>query len=223
MDNGSLEEPDSGRELRHNYHDRIADLREQAGRVLHTAVAGTERATAALLGEDPDAVTTLRHDAASMQEVATAVDNEVVALLALESPVARDLRVILAARDVTQLGLLCGGLTVALAGRAGGVAEQFNRPLIGLIRQVGADTVELLRLAESAWIGLDRETAVEVEARATQVRVVHTEFLAVLIGLDGVPMEVAMDLALAARAYERLADHSVETAERVLFVAGPGR
>ncbi|HWE54513.1 MAG TPA: PhoU domain-containing protein [Acidimicrobiales bacterium] len=219
MDNEPLG-PDSGRELRRSYHDRIADLREQARLILHRAGLGTERATDALLGEDPGAVTELRADADAMQAVAGAVDEAVVNLLATEAPVARDLRVILAARDVAQLGLLCSGLTVALAGRAGGIADQLSPTLPGLIRHVGAATAELLRLAETAWVGLDQETAIEVEARAAQVKHLHTGFMAALIGLNGVPMEAAMDLAMAARAYERLADHSVETAERVLFAVG---
>ena len=44
-------------------------------------------------------------------------------------------------------------------------------------------------------------------------------FLGELLDLDDVPIEAAVDLGMMARAYERLTDHAVDIAGRVVFAA----
>jgi phosphate transport system protein len=211
------------RELRRSYHDRIADVREQSLGILRCAVGGVEEATSVLLSY-PELLSPsdrgearLPCDAAAVQSVAAGVDTEVVALLALEAPVARDLRVILAARDVTQVGLLCIGLSLTLAGRVHRAVESLTTDLRRLAAEVGTGTLSLLLQAQAAWAALDAGLASAVPESAGPVRTVQTEFITALISLGGVPMDAALDLAMVARAYERLADHGVEVAERVLF------
>ncbi len=149
--------------------------------------------------------------------MAAMVDAEVVSLLALESPVARDLRVILATRDVTQIGLLCVGLCLALSERVQHASAALSSDLCRLARDVGVGTEGLMREAEAAWAALDPDLATAVTNSARAVTALQKEFITALIALDGVPMDAALDLALVARAFERLADHAVEIAERVLF------
>ena len=205
------------RELRRSYHDRIAEVRTHSLDILRGAVAGTEAATKALLSGDPLGPLPEGIAATALQERAALVDSEVIALLALESPVARDLRVILAARDVTQLGLLCVGLCAALADRVGRVSASLTEGMRQSAGDVGTGTEDLLRAAEGAWATLDAELAAAVVPQAAEVRARQTGFMTALIALEGVPMEAALDLALVARAFERLADHAVEIAERVRF------
>jgi phosphate uptake regulator len=75
----------------------------------------------------------------------------------------------------------------------------------------------MLGRAEAAWATLDLDLSSEIVAGATAARVQQTEFMAALIGLGRVPMDAAVAVAMAARAFERLADHAVEIAERVHF------
>ena len=65
------------------------------------------------------------------------VEVEVLTLLALEQPVARDLRVLLTARDVAQLGELCLGLCFTLARRANRVQQVLSDDLRAMILEVG--------------------------------------------------------------------------------------
>lgn len=204
------------RELRSGYHDRIADVRERSLEILRCTVAGIEWATDVLSGA-VDGRNGAGCPTEEMQALAAAVDAEVVDLLALESPVARDLRVILASRDVAQIGLLCVGLCAALAVRADRVAAALTPDLSRLVGAVGTATEELFGRSEGAWATLDVESAVAVESGVADVRARQREFIAALLDLDGVPMDGALDLATVARAFERLADHAVEIAERVDF------
>lgn len=208
---------ESLRELRRTYHDRIAEVRRHSLEILRNAIAGTAAATEGLADGRGPVETPTAERTAEMRERAQAVDGEVIALLALESPMARDLRVILAARDVTQLALLCIGLCDALATRVMRLCTSLSEDLRRKVGEVGAGTEHLLRAAEAAWATLDGDLAADVVPQAATVQARQTEFMTALIALEGVPMEEALDLALVARAFERLADHAVEIAERVRF------
>lgn len=208
-------------EMRRGYHDRIAGVRGQSGAILRSAIEGAEAATEFFSGEARQA--DRRMPAVDeVRAAAAAVDREVVGLLALESPVARDLRLILAARDVTQIGLLCVGLVADLGRRLERVGEYLSPDLRGRFGVVGNDTDALLRSAEAAWVALDTEVAIGVPDGVQSARDTQNGLMAKLIGMTAVPMEVAIDLAMVARVYERLTDHALEIAERVLFaVLGP--
>ncbi len=203
------------RELRRGYHDRIAELRERSLSVLRWAVAGTEDATQALLADDLTTAGSMRERARQVNGVAAAVDDEVVGLLALESPVARDLRVVLAARDVTQVSLLCVGLALTLANRAGALGRV--PALREEVERAGSRTAALMRLADAAWATLDADTAGRVLSAAADTRSAQVDFLEALLTLNDAPLDAALDLGLVARAYDRLTDHAEEIAERVLF------
>lgn len=207
------------RELRQTYHDRIAELRKQSRVVLRTAIDLCERASGSLLGDEPPDPVTSRAQVVDAAGVVGAVDSEVVSLLALESPMARDLRLILAARDVTQIAQLCVGLGLTLSGRSASSGKITpDDGLASLVTRLAGATVELLRQADSAWAGLDDDLAGSVLEALGPARQARREFFAELLKLSGVPVEVALDLGMAARVYDRLIDHAAEIAGRVLFV-----
>ena len=208
-------------ELRRGYHDRIAAVRGRSAALLRSAIEGAEAATEFFSGVGSEADRRMpRVD--EMRAAAAEVDTEVMGLLALESPVARDLRLILAARDVTQIGLLCVGLVADLGRRIERIGETLDPELRGRFGEVGTETDGLLRSAEGAWVTLDTDMAGRVPEGARAARTGQSVLMATLIGLTAVPMEAAIHLAMVARVYERLTDHALEIAERVLFaVLGP--
>lgn len=204
-------------ELRRSYHDRISEVRRLSLGILGDAVVGVDAVSDSLVLSHSSRPPVVGFSPAEMQARAAVVDSEIVALLALESPVARDLRVILSARDVTQLAMLCIGLCQTLSERVERISMALTEPLRRSVAEVAAGTLELLRAAQGAWTTLDGGLAAAVVPQAAAVQVRQTELMRALIGLEAVPMETAMDLALLARAFERLADHAVEIADRVHF------
>jgi phosphate transport system protein len=217
-------ETEAVHELRRAYHDRIADLREQSFTVLRTAIEAASRGTASLLGESPADLGSVNAASVDMAGTVAAIDSEVVALLALEAPVARDLRLILAARDVGQIGLLCVGLGVTLASRSSCAATIESAGLRELVERAGRAAVDLLTGAEAAWRALAEDLADTVFTGLDQAREARNAFFAALLELEGVPIEVALDLGMAARVYDRLIDHAAEIAGRVGFaVSGHAR
>ena len=208
-------------ELRRGYHDRIADVRRRSAEVLRSVIEGAAAATGLIGGVDARFADRLPR-VEEMGAAAAAVDTEVIGLLALESPVARDLRLILAARDVTQISLLCVGLVVDLGHRMPRVVRRLDPDLGTLLAEVGAGSDAMLQSAEAVWLSLDDDRAATLVEAARVGRSRQTALMAALIGLNGVPMDAAIDLAMVARVFERLTDHALEVAERVVFaVRGP--
>lgn len=217
---GSGEEPPGTRELRRSYHDRLSEVSESSRQIVAASVAALGEATRAVMGGDLDSARRVDVRFSAMAGVAKNVDQAVLDLLALESPVARDLRLLIASRDVTQIGMLTLGLCVALAGRAPSVAPVLDGDIRPVLEVTDGATAALLGKAGQAWVGVDSELAGEVVHDAVEVRVVQLELLAALLRLRDVPMEAALDLGMVSRAYERIADHAVEIAQQVVFAAG---
>jgi phosphate transport system protein len=205
-------------ELRRDYHDLIAQLRDQTAFMLDQAADAVVAATSALVEQDQAAGQALAAELAGVGPNAATVEAEVLGLLALQAPVARDLRVILASRDVAQTTALCLGLCQTLATRVACAPEVMTHELSGLLLQAGTCSASLLKQAQGAWATLDEEQARRLLANAGACRAGERELLSALLQLPDVPVETGLNLGLSSRVFGRLTDHAEEIAERVLFV-----
>jgi phosphate transport system protein len=205
-------------ELRRSYHDRIGELRSQTSAIVRDASVAVENVTAALLESDPVAAGIVTDQVLTAAGQAAAIERDVVEVLALQAPVARDLRIIVAALNITQTAALCLGLCRTLAGKAGGtVGRTITPPLRALAYEMGAESAALLARANGAWVVLDESQAHQVISDAAGCRDLHRRFLTELFGMRDVEVEAAVDLGMMARAYERLIDHVVDIAARVVY------
>jgi phosphate transport system protein len=216
-----VHEPGDGelRELRRSYHDGIADLRAKTISIVDSAGRATEHATQVLIDADTEALSRIAVLVSETSRQVAEVDGEVLMLLALQAPVARDLRMILASRDIAQIGDLCLGLDQTLARRMGGVRDVLSPGMRDRLVEIGSATSRLLLQANAAWTTIDEEQAGSVAEAARQCRQSQLDFLGAMVRLPDIPVDAAVDLGMVSRAYERLTDHSLEIAARVLFAA----
>jgi len=206
-------------ELRRAYHDRIGWLRDVTIDIVRDAADAVENVTSAILDHDRAAGEVIAADAVEATTGLPGVETEVLDLLAQQAPVARDLRIILASLRIAQVGELCLGLCRSLASRVGLSDDVLTPALRVLIGEMGSQTAALLEQANGAWIALDQDQARAVISSAERCRELQRRFLAELLSLEGVPVDAAVGLGMAARAYERLTDHAVDIAGRVVFAA----
>ena len=218
-----FQEPEGGdgelRELRRSYHDGIADLRAKTISIIDSAGRATEHATHVLIDTDAEALTRIAVLVSETSGQVAEVDGEVLRLLALQAPVARDLRMILASRDIAQVGDLCLGLDQTLARRMGGVRDVLAPGIRDMLMEIGSGTSKLLLQANAAWTTIDEELAGSVAEAARKCRHNQRDFLAAVVRLPDLPVDAAVDLGTVSRVYERLTDHSLEIAARVHFAA----
>ena len=205
-------------ELRRGFHDRLAALHDEVASLTEVAAVAIEEATAALLEGDQAAAD--RVIAARDNGRAVMIEQEVIDLIALQGPLARDLRLLMASLRIAHEVDLSLGLAASIAGRAGRLEPAVLTPTLrSLLYEMGADSAGLLRRAGEAYRALDEGLAYAVLAADGRVQVHHREFLKSLFALRDAPIEGAVDLGIVARCYGRVADHAVEIADRVRFVA----
>jgi phosphate transport system protein len=193
------------------------DLAAMAGDV----EIAVRRATEALLQGNAEIAESVISDDRAVDDLRDRVEERAFSLLSLQQPVAGDLRTVVAAlRMVTELERT-GDLAVHVAKIArlrvpGTAVPDDVVPVIQRMAQIAEDML-------GATVGIIAERDVDaaqtlrtIEAEMDKLR---AELLRDLLGDDwdhGV--EAAVDLALLGRYYERIGDHAMSVANRVVYV-----
>ncbi|ABM14005.1 MULTISPECIES: phosphate signaling complex PhoU family protein [Mycolicibacterium] len=203
----------------HQALDRLTvDLAEMCGR----AAALMQAASAALLEADIRRADTVAFDLKRLTRLGNAVHDRAYCLLALQAPVARDLRVVVSALYIAADADRMGGLAsnVARAARRRDPDRVVPHDVHDLFAGMAATAIELAGLAQSTVRTGDPALAWRVCDGDEQMNELHRQLFSRLMG----PRwrhgpTVAADLVLVGRFYERFADHAVEIARRVHFQA----
>jgi phosphate transport system protein len=149
-------------------------------------------------------------------EIEELVDRQI----ALQAPVASDLRFLLSVLRIVPELERSHDLLVDIARRAdhvlGGDLSPRSR---GLVERMGDLVSDMWRQAADSWYQRDRSAAAVLEERDDEMDELHASLMAELAaGRMTVP--VTMEMTLVARFYERLGDHAVNIARRVIYLAG---
>ncbi|MGA2325666.1 MAG: phosphate signaling complex protein PhoU [Bryobacteraceae bacterium] len=158
---------------------------------------------------------------ARINQMEIAIDDCAVRLLALQQPMARDLRFLTAAIKINSDLERMGDLAVNIVERALSLMKQPPvKPLI--------DIPQLARLAESmvrrsldAFVRRDAELARQVLLSDDAVDDLRDAIYGELVGFmerDPSTVSRSLDLIFVARNLERIADHATNIAEDVLFL-----
>ncbi len=150
------------------------------------------------------------------------VHQSLITLLATQSPVATDLRLISALlhvlKNVERMGDQCVNICkmIPLTGNEPPADEE----MVELILTMGRQTRTLITQAKRAFEGRDVEMARDLVRQDDVVDNLNRQCfgLALEIGDDADTREWAMTMLLAARAIERIGDNAVDIGEQVAFV-----
>jgi phosphate transport system protein len=150
------------------------------------------------------------------------VHQSLITLLATQSPVATDLRLISALlhvlKNVERMGDQCVNVckVIPLTGNEPPADEE----MVALILGMGKQTRALISQAKRAFAERDIEMAQDLVRQDDFVDDLNRDCfrLALEIGDDADKREWAMTMLLAARAIERIADNAVDIGEQVAFV-----
>jgi len=150
------------------------------------------------------------------------IEERCVGLLALQQPLAGDLRFITAALKISNDLERVGDHAVNIAGGAERLAaEPQLKPLVDIPRMAALAT-GMLREALDAFVHRDAETARRLVRRDDEVdelnRQVFRELMSYMIE-NPQTISRAMELILVARNLERVADLATNVAEEVVFIA----
>jgi phosphate transport system protein len=207
--------------MREAFHEQLdsvfEDLADIARRVEDAVRFGTE----ALLTGDAEIAEQVISADVEVDRARERVEDKAFSLLSLQQPVAGDLRTIIAAlRMVSELERM-GDLSVHVAKIARlrvphSTVPAEVRPTVTRMAVVAEDMVKRVRE-----IITERDVAAAIELgrddeEMDQLR--RTSFTVLLSDDWSHGVEAAVDIALLGRYYERIADHAVSVANRVVFV-----
>ncbi len=180
-----------------------------------------EDATRVLLDHDLDGARRVVDGDAAINAATADIEERCTEMLALQNPVAGDLRAVLAAlRVVTEIER-CGDLAANIAKTARRLhGVELAPKLRGMIERMDGLAVHLLRFSIGAYERADEGSAAALDDLDDELDELHRDFVSELLesrSTDSVDLRVAVQLALVGRYYERLGDHAVNVGERVRY------
>jgi phosphate transport system protein len=208
--------------MRTAYHEQLDALTAQLGKMCGMAGVAMERATQALLQADLVLAEQVITDHEQITSMSLRAEEAAFVLLALQAPVAGDLRAIVSSiqivADVDRMGALA--LHVAKIARRRHPQHALPEEVNGYFAEMGRVAVELGNAAAEVVVSRDPEKAARLREEDDAMDDLHRHLFTVLMDREwkhGVA--AAVDITLLGRFYERFADHAVEIGRRVIFQA----
>jgi phosphate transport system protein len=211
--------------MRTVFNEQLSALCAQVSEMCGLAATAMEHATHALLQADLSVAEQVITDHERIVAMGRQVEENALKMLALQQPVASDLRMIVGSlhigADIERMGALA--VHVAHIARLrhpecavpDGVRRYFT--------EMASVAVQLARTAQEVLLSRDPDKAAHLRKQDDAVDAQHRDLFTVLIDRkwqSGVSS--AVDVALLGRYYERFADHAVEIGRRVVFEATGG-
>ncbi|HXO51898.1 MAG TPA: phosphate signaling complex protein PhoU [Mycobacterium sp.] len=193
----------------------IADLCELAGQSM-------QRATQALLAADLVLAEQVISEHTEIALRATRIEEDAFTLLALQSPVAGDLRVVVSSlknvADVERMGALA--LHVAKITRRRHPAHALPEDVQAYFAEMGRIATDIGNTTKDVVLARDPDKATQLDIEDDAMDDLHRHLFTVLMdrGWEH-SVAAAVDVTLLGRYYERFADHAVEIGRRVIFQA----
>ncbi|MGV9802141.1 phosphate signaling complex protein PhoU [Mycobacterium sp. NPDC003449] len=206
--------------MRTQYHEQLESLTDRLGGMCELAGTAMERATQALLQADLVLAEQVITDHEQMTTLSAQAEEAAFVLLALQAPVAGDLRSVVGSiqivADVDRMGALA--LHVAKIARRRHPQHALPEEVNGYFAEMGRVAVELGHAAREVLITRDPDKAARIREEDDAMDDLHRHLFTVLMDREWkYGVTAAVDVTLLSRYYERFADHAVEVARRVIF------
>jgi phosphate transport system protein len=206
---------------RESFHETLQRIELQLLELGELAGLAVQRAVEAVSERDDDKAAKVIADDDAIDELYLEIDHDTLSLLALQSPVAADLRLISAIlhsclhlERIGDQAVNVAKLHLATRDAPGSDAMR------GQIREMGELVVQMLRTAMEAFAKRDVELCQRLPSMDDPVdrlnRKTHLE--ALKLADDPGALDWGMHMNLAARALERVGDNAVDIAEQVNYL-----
>jgi len=208
--------------MRKAFHEQLDALTSSIAEMCGLAGAAMERATQALLQADLLLAEQVITDHSELIHQTTHAEESAVKVLALQAPVAGDLRAVVSSlqniADVDRMGALA--LHVAQLARRRNPAQALPEQVNGYFTEMGRIAVDIGNSVNEILLSGDADRAAELDNDDDDMDNLHRHLFAVLMDREwNHGVAAAVDVTLLSRYYERFADHAVEIGRRVIFQA----
>lgn len=210
-------------DLRAGFHGDLEEIRDAIVRLGATVIDLIPRVTAVLLEQDLEGAEYVILGDDDVDARATSIEERALSLLALQAPVAGDLRQVATALKISsemeRSADLCCNICKA-ARRIYG--HELDPKLRGIIQKLSDQAQAEYRQALDAYASVDAVRAAALPDIDSFLDDLHRQFIQQILeshAAGTIDLQVAVQLALVGRFYERLGDHSVNLANKVRYIA----
>lgn len=209
-------------DLRVEFHADLDQVRDEVARLGASVVELIPRVTNILLEQDLEGAEYVLRGDDEIDARAIEIEDLALRLLALQAPVADDLRNLAAALklapEIERSADLCGNLCKA-ARRIYG--HSLDPKLRGIIQRMSDQAQKEYKKVIEAYIANDEVAASAIPDMDEYLDDLHRQMIEQIFeshAAGTIDLQVAVQMAMVARFYERLGDHAVNISQRVLYI-----
>lgn len=207
--------------MRDTYHEQLDDILAELERMTRTVSTAVRRSTTALLAADIRQAEEVIAADIQLDAAGEGVEEKVFELMARQAPVANELRMLVAAlrmvADLERMGDLAAH--VSKIARLRYPAPAIPTELHKVIQDMSTVAGQMVDAAGDVIKTRDVEAANALESADDEMDKLRTsQFRLMMDSTWPHGVEVAVDIALLGRYYERIADHAVSMARRVVYL-----
>jgi phosphate transport system protein len=206
--------------VRNAFHEQLDALTRSIGDMCGAAGTAMDQATQALLDTDIVLAETVISDHQNFVNQVAEAESDAFTLLALQAPVAADLRAVFCSLqnlvDVERMGALA--LHVAKIARRRHPVRAIPDDVSIHFAEMGKIAVSIGHNAEHIVLSRNLEKAAQLDSDDDAVDEIYRRLFTILLNHQWPhPVASAVDVTLLGRYYERFADHAVAVGRRVIF------
>lgn len=209
-------------EHRVEFHESLTQLSDDIVRLGALTIETIGRGTAALLDRDLGAAQRLIDDDDIIDALALRAEESCYRLLALQQPMAKDLRFLVCTLWITGELERSADLMVNICKTSRRILDVTIDPVVrGLIEDMSIEAASITRKAIDSYITSDEGLASaldDVDDRLDELQVTFVESVFASHQSGNLGLRPAVQLALVGRYYERIGDHAVNVGERVRYM-----
>lgn len=207
---------------RQTFHDELDQLRDDMIRLAGMATEALAAGTAAFLSGDLQAVEDIIAGDDEIDELSLEIEERCFRLLALQNPLAGDLRHVIAAiRMSSEIERSADLVTNTMKAARRLYGTPLDPRIRGLIERQSDQVHRLFRLAIDAYADRNEGLAAALDDMDDDIDELHAEYIRTIFEVyegGSTPLQVSVQLALVGRYYERIGDHAVNIGERVRYM-----
>ncbi|MGO2096712.1 MAG: phosphate signaling complex protein PhoU [Candidatus Microbacterium stercoravium] len=208
--------------MREVFHDTLEDIQNRLVEISELVAEAIEKATQAFANGDVALAEEVIANDATIDDLVLTTDEIAIATLAMQQPVAHDLRVIVSALRVSASLERMGDLAdhIAQLVRSRYPERAIPQGLKSTFKKMGVLDVEVARTLTQLLRTQDLKYATHIRDTDDDIDELHASVYERVLG-ESFKGEIphAIDATLASRYHERFADHAVSVAKKVVYLA----
>jgi len=219
-DHGDVVPEPAPQPLRNEFHTELDRIRTEIARLAAKVTEDILRATDILLTQDLSGAEEMIVADDAIDVACLTLEQRCYRVLALQAPVASDLRQVVAAMRIIAEVERSADLAVNVCKAGRRMYGHVLPPRIrGVIRRMAEQASRLFREANEAYLLGDANRAIAIHDMDDLLDGLQQQFVtAIFESPDTIDLPTAVQLAMLARFYERIGDHAVTIGERVTYL-----